>query len=70
MAEIYDYETGETITLGLQGCHVCDEAIRAAERIADDEGRPVELVDDDGRWLVHPAVDGHREPADSLGEPA
>lgn len=69
MAAIYDYETGDEITVGLQGCNVCDEAIQAAQRIADDRGEPVELIDDDGRWLVHPEdSDGNREDADFLGE--
>lgn len=55
MAAIYDYETGDEITVGLQGCDVCDEAIQAAQRIADDRGEDVHLVDDDGEWIVHPA---------------
>lgn len=66
MAAIYDYATGTELTAGLQGCDVCDEAIQAAERTADDLGRPVHLVDDDGEWLVHPISEGRREPADSL----
>ncbi len=62
MAAIYDYETGDEITVGLQGSDECDEAIRAARRIADERGEPVELHDDDGRWLVHPAgEDGSHE---------
>lgn len=64
MAAIYDPMDGTELCAGLQGCTVCDEAILAAERRADALGRDVELVDDDGPWLVHPAVDGHREPAD------
>lgn len=54
MATIYHYETGNEITAGLQGCTVCDEAIQAARRIAEDRDEPVELHDDDGEWLVHP----------------
>ncbi len=34
MATIYTFD-GDEITTGLQGCNVCDEAIQAAERIAD-----------------------------------
>jgi len=78
MAAIYNYQTGDEITAGLQGCKTCDEALQAAQRAADDKGEDVELVDDDGRWLVHPAtwsggehgnpVRKHREPADFLGK--
>ena len=60
MAEIYDYETGDAITVGLQGSRVCDEAIQAARRIAADRNEPVELHDDDGVWLVHPDGDCER----------
>lgn len=66
MAAIYDTETGDEITVGLQGCNVCDEAINAAKRIADSLGEDVLLVDDDGEWIVHPMIDGHREPADPV----
>jgi hypothetical protein len=67
MAAIYDYETAYTLSDGLQGCNVCDEAIRAAQWTADDRGEDVVLEDDDGVWLVHPADgDGTREPADEL----
>jgi hypothetical protein len=69
MASVYDYETGQTMTEGLQGCNVCDEAILTAQSMADNKGESVELWDDDGRWLVHPASeDGSREDADFLGE--
>lgn len=54
MAEIYDYETGESITVGLQGCTVSDEALQAARRIAVDRDAPVVLDDDDGEWGVYP----------------
>jgi hypothetical protein len=68
MATIYDYETGYSLTEGLQGCTVCDEAIQAAERFADEREESVELHDDDGRWLVHPASEaGERKPASFLG---
>lgn len=64
MAEIYDSTTGAAITVGLQGCNTCNEAILAAQRIADERGHDVLLVDDDGEWYVHPAnIEGHREPA-------
>ena len=36
MAELYDYETGNKITVGLQGCNVCDEALQMAQRIASE----------------------------------
>lgn len=68
MATIYDYESGDQLSAGLQGCDVCDEAIQAAQSWADERGAAVELWDDDGRWKVHPRVDGQREPADFLGE--
>lgn len=64
MAKIYDVVTGDAITVGLQGCEVCDEAMQAAHRIADECGGDVLLVDDDGEWIVHPMIDGQREPAD------
>jgi hypothetical protein len=77
MAAIYSLD-GNEITVGLQGCNVCDEALQTAKRIADDRNECVELVDDDGRWLVHPAVwtggehgnpvRKHREDADFICE--
>ena len=66
MARIFDVTTGNLITDGLQGCNVCDEAIQAAQRIADQRGRDVHLEDNDGEWLVHPKHDGKREAADPL----
>lgn len=76
MAKVVDYETGEVLADGLQGCDSSDEAMQVAERLADDLAAHVELVDDDGHWLVHPAtwsggehgtpVCRHREPADFL----
>lgn len=68
MAAIYDMTTGNTIVEGLQGCNACDEAIQAAAVIADDLGRDVLLADDDGEWIVHPAIDGTREAATSRTE--
>lgn len=53
MAAIYT-TSGDIITDGLQGCNLCDEAINTAISIAKERGTDVELVDDDGRWLVHP----------------
>jgi len=55
MAAIYDYETGYAITEGLQGSETCDEAINMAREIAQDRDEPVELHDDDGRWVVYPS---------------
>jgi len=67
MAAIYDAD-GYTITDGLQGCNVCNEAIRAAQVCADERGEAVTLSDDDGEWLVHPkGTNGTREMATSLG---
>lgn len=64
MAAIYTLD-GNELCAGLQGCKVSDEATQAAERIADDLNSDVHLVDDDGEWIVHPAVNGKREPADA-----
>lgn len=64
-AAIYDAETGDTITEGLQGCHVCDEAIQTARRIAAERDEPVHLTDDDGEWLVKP--DGSRDKVSDSG---
>lgn len=67
MAAVYTTNGNELCT-GLQGCRTCDEAIQAAERCADDLGEDVQLNDDDGIWLVHPALpNGRREKADPLG---
>lgn len=68
MAEIYDTLTGTQITAGLQGCKTCDEALQAACRIADERSHDVQLDDDDGSWIVHPMIDGKREPADPVEE--
>lgn len=65
MAAIFDL-AGNQITDGLQGCTKCDAAIQAAQRIADACGHDVQLDDDDGSWIVHPQIDGHREPADPV----
>lgn len=54
MATIYDPETGDLITDGLQGCETCDEALNTALSIAKRRGEPVELHDDDGEWIVEP----------------
>lgn len=62
MAAIYDMTTGDTITEGLQGCEACDEAIRAARRVAARRGAAVLLSDDDGDWIVSP--DGSCEPSE------
>ena len=54
MADIYDYETGDVITQGIQGSTICNAAIHWARNIAADRGEPVVLDDDDGSWLVQP----------------
>lgn len=64
MASIYDVETGDVLTEGLQGCNTCDEAIQVAQRAADERSADVLLDDDDGEWIVHPTIDGRRKPAD------
>lgn len=63
MASIYTMD-GEELSAGLQGCNVCSHALTAAEETADERGEDVLLVDDDGEWIVHPAINGKREPAD------
>lgn len=65
MATIYTTD-GETLSDGLQGCDACDEAILAAERIAEERGEDVILEDDDGTWLVTPG----EEPAQPYEWPA
>lgn len=60
MAEIYDNASGDEITVGLQGCNVCNDALRVTELIVrqlDSDGdlrhpEGVILDDDDGEWLV------------------
>ena len=54
MASIYNAETGTALSEGLQGCDTCDEARQAAEQHLREQEYPegVELVDDDGTWLV------------------
>lgn len=68
MAAIYTMD-GNELSAGLQGCRVCDEAIQAAERTADKRREDVHLVDDDGEWIVHPAVGLERDPADRYVDP-
>ena len=55
MAEIYDYATGQEMSMGLQGCDICDEAIQTAVRLAKSDSRTVELHDDDGVWRITPS---------------
>lgn len=69
MASVYTMD-GNELTTGLQGCNTCDEAILAAQRIADRLSEDVHLEDDDGDWVVHPKrSDGTREPADPVEAP-
>jgi len=56
MANIYD-AAGYSITEGLQGCTVCDEALQIARDIAADRRQPVFLEDDNGDWLIFPNGD-------------
>jgi hypothetical protein len=44
MATIYDAETAVTITDGLQGCTVCDEAIISAKSLAKMREEDVILI--------------------------
>lgn len=53
IAEILDSD-GYYITEGLQGCSVCDDALRMARREAKERDEPVFLADDDGNWEVDP----------------
>jgi hypothetical protein len=62
MVRIYSHD-GYVAADGLQGCKTCDEALRLAERLADEWGEAVELEDDDGTWQVFPADDTGVRPA-------
>ena len=53
MASIYN-NSGETITLGLNGCNVSDETLQIARRQAAEREEAVILNDDDGEWVVNP----------------
>ena len=44
-SSIYDHHSGETICEGLSSSLDSDQARLAAQRIADDQGQPVLLVD-------------------------
>ena len=67
MAAIYKAGSGDEIGAGLQGCNVCDAAILAAQRWADELGEDVHLSDDDGEWMVHAKLaNGTREPATEM----
>jgi len=52
MANIYRALTLDTISEGLQGCRVSDEALQSARAIAASRGEDVVLDDDDGYWMV------------------
>lgn len=54
MAEIYDYEEGYEITVGLQGSKICNEASDTAFDIAKNFNKSVLLVDDDGYFEITP----------------
>ncbi len=53
MATIYD-SNGNTLSEGLQGSDVCDEAINLARQLANERGEAVTLEDDDGEWEIEP----------------
>ena len=53
MAAVYTMG-GDVLTEGLQGSSVCNDAARAARRIAKSRGEPVLLTDDDGEWVIPP----------------
>jgi hypothetical protein len=65
---------GNELAAGLVGCdndYGRGDALRAAERHADNIGADVVLHDDDGSWLVHPAdSDGSRAAADDISAEA
>lgn len=63
MAAIYNYQTGDFITQGLQGCTMCDEALQIARHEAATRNEPVVLEDDDGQWVVSP--DGKCTPSET-----
>lgn len=53
-AAIYNWTTGDELTVGLEPCTRSDQALRAAQRLASERGEPVHLVDADGEWRVDP----------------
>lgn len=59
MAEIYSYQTADTLAAGLQGCNTCDEALQMARELAAERHETVVLEDDDGNWAISP--DGDRK---------
>lgn len=65
-AALYDYETGDVISEGLQGVFTSDQAIQSAQRAVKQFGAPVLLVDDDGEYVVYP--DGRVEQHDAVDE--
>jgi len=54
MASLFDLRSGHTITEGLQGSSVCNDALRIARARAKESKRSVLLEDDDGDWIVGP----------------
>lgn len=54
MATIYDYQTATTISDGLRGRAVCDEAMQCARELACDRQQPVVLEDDGDFFVVSP----------------
>jgi hypothetical protein len=55
MAALYDLNSGHTITEGVQGSSVCNDALNMAKAIAKERRRTVILDDDDGEWLIGPS---------------
>ena len=54
MASLFDLLSGHTITEGLQGSDICNDALRTARAIAKETKRSVLLDDDDCEWIVGP----------------
>jgi hypothetical protein len=67
-ADAYGKAVGDAARTCVLNCMRTNEALRAAQNIADYLGEDVELHDDDGRWWVHPADEnGECEAADYIG---
>jgi hypothetical protein len=65
-ATIYDINGG-TLTQGLQGSSVCNQAIIVARETAEQRNEDVILHDDDGFWLVSPDGTATEKTAKEIG---
>jgi len=61
MATIYDAETAYTLSDGLQGSDVCDEAVLMAKQIAREDNRDVILEDENKLWFISAGTGKIRE---------